>query len=207
VVGVTKALFSIAIARFTVTVTSRTQIVGSPLFSCMCSSIGISKIGLSHARSNSCLECNARTRDRSSHMEQSQGARAAARMVRIWILDDEHHGLVVAGRLWKRHCGVSGALLSEEAQTCFVLPRREAVAHFARRNTGSTPDAEMGGSDNGDAHASNEMRSKILTFSPRRPFTDTTNEEKCRRRSRQTRRHFNSFSRSLAANILTGSSD
>jgi hypothetical protein len=49
-------------------------------------------------------------------------------MVRIEILDDEYNGLVGAGRLWRRHCGVSGALLSEEAETCFVLPLREAFA-------------------------------------------------------------------------------
>jgi hypothetical protein len=37
---------------------------------------------------------------------------------------------------------------------CFVLPSlREAVAHFSRWNIMST-DAEMSGSDNGNAHAS-----------------------------------------------------
>jgi hypothetical protein len=41
--------------------------------------------------------------------------------------------------------------MSEEAEACFVLPLREAVAHFARRNTRSA-DTEMGSSDNGDAH-------------------------------------------------------
>jgi hypothetical protein len=47
-----------------------------------------------------------------------------------------------------------GCLMSEKAETCFVLPLREAVAHFARRNTRST-DAKMGCSDNGnDAHTS-----------------------------------------------------
>jgi hypothetical protein len=51
-------------------------------------------------------------------------------------------------------CGVSGALLLEEAETWFVVPLREAVAHFARRNTRSTDTEQMGGSDNADAHAS-----------------------------------------------------
>jgi hypothetical protein len=44
-------------------------------------------------------------------------------------------------------------LMSEKAETCFVLPLREAVVHFARRNTRST-DAKMGCSDNGNAHTS-----------------------------------------------------
>jgi hypothetical protein len=44
-------------------------------------------------------------------------------------------------------------LASKKAETCFVLPLREAVAHFARRNTRST-DAKMGCSDNGNAHTS-----------------------------------------------------
>jgi hypothetical protein len=44
-------------------------------------------------------------------------------------------------------------LVSEKAETCFVLPLREAVAHFARRNARST-DAKMGCSDNGNAHTS-----------------------------------------------------
>jgi hypothetical protein len=44
-------------------------------------------------------------------------------------------------------------LMSEEAETCCVLPLREAVAHFARWNTRST-DAKMGCSDNGNAHTS-----------------------------------------------------
>jgi hypothetical protein len=45
---------------------------------------------------------------------------------------------------------VSGALSSEEANTCFVLPLQEALVHFASRNTRSTY-SEMGSSDNGDA--------------------------------------------------------
>jgi hypothetical protein len=42
-----------------------------------------------------------------------------------------------------------GDLMSEKAETCFVLPLREAVAHFPRWNTRST-DAKMGCSDNGN---------------------------------------------------------
>jgi hypothetical protein len=44
-------------------------------------------------------------------------------------------------------------LVSKKAETCFVLPSREAVAHFARRNTRSS-DAKMSCSDNGNAHTS-----------------------------------------------------
>jgi hypothetical protein len=104
--------------------------------------------------------------------------------------------------------------MSEKAETCFVLPLREAVAHFARRNTRST-DAKMGGSDNGNAHTSIDIGAdfaagffpllgeqgdyflgKILASSPRRPSADTTNGEKCLRCSRQAPRYFFFFSRS-----------
>jgi hypothetical protein len=61
-------------------------------------------------------------------------------------------GPVGAGGLWRQH-GVSGALMSEEAKVCFVLPLREAVAHFACPNARST-DTEMGSSDDGNAHTS-----------------------------------------------------
>jgi hypothetical protein len=44
--------------------------------------------------------------------------------------------------------------MSEKAETCFVLPLREAVAHFGRRNVRSTDDAKMGSSNNGNAHTS-----------------------------------------------------
>jgi hypothetical protein len=58
-----------------------------------------------------------------------------------------------------QQCVVSGTLTSEEAKTYFVLPAlREALAHFARRNTRST-DTEMGGSDDDNAHS----RTKIST--------------------------------------------
>jgi hypothetical protein len=43
--------------------------------------------------------------------------------------------------------------LSDEAETCFVLTLREAVAHFARWNARST-DAKMGSSENGDTRTS-----------------------------------------------------
>jgi hypothetical protein len=43
--------------------------------------------------------------------------------------------------------------MSEKAETCFVLPLREVVAHFARRNARSK-DAWMGCSDNGNTHTS-----------------------------------------------------
>jgi hypothetical protein len=46
-----------------------------------------------------------------------------------------------------------GGPMSEKAETCFVIPQREAVAHFARSNARST-DAKMGVSDNGNAHTS-----------------------------------------------------
>jgi hypothetical protein len=87
-------------------------------------------------------------------------------MVRTWIpADDEHHGLVCAGGLWRRQFGVSGALLLQDAETCFVLPLQEAVAHFVRRNARSTG-AEMGGrSHNGDAHASiDAVKAGFLLF-------------------------------------------
>ena len=45
-----------------------------------------------------------------------------------------------------------GPLASEESETCFVLPLRKAIAHFARWGARST-ETEMGGSDNGSAHA------------------------------------------------------
>jgi hypothetical protein len=40
---------------------------------------------------------------------------------------------------------------SEETEACFVLPLREPVSHFARRNTRST-ETEVGSSDDGNAH-------------------------------------------------------
>jgi hypothetical protein len=54
-------------------------------------------------------------------------------------------------------------LMSEEAETCFVLPLREAVAHFARQNTRST-DAKMGCSDNGNAHTSINIAAGLNTL-------------------------------------------
>jgi hypothetical protein len=89
------------------------------------------------------------------HAERSQGARAEARMVKIQILDDEHHGLAVAGGMWRKQGAAIGGLMLEKAETCFVLPLQEAVVHFSRQNVRSTDTAEMGaGSDNGDTHMS-----------------------------------------------------
>jgi hypothetical protein len=54
------------------------------------------------------------------------------------------NALVEAGRSLGRQCAVSArTLMSEEAEACFVLPLREAVAHFALRNTKSA-DTEVG---------------------------------------------------------------
>jgi hypothetical protein len=60
--------------------------------------------------------------------------------------------------------------MSEEAEACFVLPLREASAHFACRNARSA-EAEMGrGSNDGNTHASIDMTHtdlgiKFLPFS------------------------------------------
>jgi hypothetical protein len=44
-----------------------------------------------------------------------------------------------------------------------VLPLREAIAHFARRNTRSSTDTEIGSSDkNGDAHSSIDIAANFL---------------------------------------------
>ena len=56
------------------------------------------------------------------------------------------HGLVDARWLSGQCVVVSGRLMAEEAKTCFVLPLREAVAHFARRDSRSA-ETEVGGSD------------------------------------------------------------
>ena len=48
--------------------------------------------------------------------------------------------------------------MSEEAEACLILPLRESVAHFARRNARSA-ETEMGGSDDGYAHASIDISS------------------------------------------------
>ena len=49
-----------------------------------------------------------------------------------------------------RQCGEdSEVLMSEEAEACFVLPLREAAAHFSCRNARSA-EAEMGGSNDGN---------------------------------------------------------
>jgi hypothetical protein len=56
---------------------------------------------------------------------------------------------------------VSGRLMAEEAKTCFVLPLREAVAHFACWNTRSTETEEVGSSDTDNAHAGIDMAANI----------------------------------------------
>jgi hypothetical protein len=53
----------------------------------------------------------------------------------VQILDDERQEPVVAGGCERKQGESIGGLMSEKAETCFVLPLREAVAHFARRNT------------------------------------------------------------------------
>ena len=53
----------------------------------------------------------------------------------------EHCGRLVLGvdsGLLAVQTEFSGTLASEESKACFVLPLREAVARFARRNTRST---------------------------------------------------------------------
>jgi hypothetical protein len=85
-------------------------------------------------------------------------------MVRIEILDDEHHGLVgtvswyreaVKKTVWGQWSTVVGR---GRDMLCPPPSTAQAVAHFARRNTRSMLDAEMvvvvGCSDNGDAHRS-----------------------------------------------------
>ena len=49
-------------------------------------------------------------------------------------------------------CGFCGTRASEESEACFVLPRREAFAHFARGNARHA-ETEVCGSDAGNAHA------------------------------------------------------
>ena len=56
-----------------------------------------------------------------------------------------------------RQRGDSEVLVSEEAEACFVLPLREAAAHFACRNARSA-EAEMGGSNDGNAHSSIDVQ-------------------------------------------------
>jgi hypothetical protein len=51
------------------------------------------------------------------YVERSHGAWADARLVQIEILDDEHHGLVVAGDLWRGQGGGIGGLISEKFET------------------------------------------------------------------------------------------
>ena len=62
-----------------------------------------------------------------------------------------HRAGLVGVRGGCRQCEFSGILASEESDACLVLPLREAVAHFGRRNTRST-ETEVGSSDDGNAH-------------------------------------------------------
>ncbi len=50
--------------------------------------------------------------------------------------------------------------MSEEAEACFVLPLREAAAHFACRNSRSA-EAEMGSSNYGNTHSSIDMSTDL----------------------------------------------
>jgi hypothetical protein len=52
-----------------------------------------------------------------------------------------------------RQRGDGEAATSEEVEACFALPLREAAAHLACRNARSA-EAEMGGSNDGNARAS-----------------------------------------------------
>jgi hypothetical protein len=51
-------------------------------------------------------------------------------------------------------------LVPEQAKACFVLPKREAIAPFARRDSGPT-EAEVGSSAYGDAHLSIDISAKL----------------------------------------------
>ena len=55
---------------------------------------------------------------------------------------------------------VGGDLVSEQAKASLVLPLREAVAHFARRDTRSA-ETEVGGSDYGNAHSSFDVSTNL----------------------------------------------
>jgi hypothetical protein len=96
-----------------------------------------------------------------------------------------------------------GRLMSDKAETCFVLPLREAVAHLPvgirdpriqrwvvlpmailiRALTWSYTSEQ--GFSQFSASMADSFLSKILASSPRRPSVDTTNGEICRRCSRQ----------------------
>jgi hypothetical protein len=52
--------------------------------------------------------------------------------------------------------------LTDQAESGFVLPLREAFAHFARRDARSA-ETEMGSSDYGNAHAIRRLRSNRVS--------------------------------------------
>jgi hypothetical protein len=56
-------------------------------------------------------------------------------------------------------CGDSEVLMSEETEACFVLPLREAAAHFSSCRNASYADEEMGGSNDG-----NRLPIRALTY-------------------------------------------
>jgi hypothetical protein len=98
-----------------------------------------------------------------------------------------------------RQPGDSEVLMSEKAEACFVLPLRVAAAQFACRNARSA-EAEMGVSNNGNAHASIIHRfsaskskssfNKVLASLTRRLSVDTTKGDQCRRCSSQGSGYF-----------------
>jgi hypothetical protein len=86
--------------------------------------------------------------------------------------------------------------MSEEAEACFVLPLREAAAHFACRNARSVeeemdaltmatlmqaltcPQTWEQGFSHFSASKAESVFNKVLASLSRRPFVDTTKEEK-----------------------------
>ncbi len=48
----------------------------------------------------------------------------------------------------------------KQAEASFVLPLREALAHFARRDS-RPAEAEVGGSDYGNAHSSTDVSANL----------------------------------------------
>jgi hypothetical protein len=74
-------------------------------------------------------------------------------------------GSVVSKEVVKRGEGVIGRgevkeLVAKQAEACFILPLREAIAHFARRDSRPT-ETEVGGSDYGNAHSSTDVSANL----------------------------------------------
>ena len=59
-----------------------------------------------------------------------------------------------------RKCEDSEVLMAEEAEACFVLPLREAAAHFTCRNARSA-EPEMGSSNDGNTHSSIDISTDL----------------------------------------------